>query len=222
MKNNMLSIKEAGRYSNFLQNTLQELYRLSWSGMEPKLVEKTVLHKKSLAKEGLEDEEILVKEEGSISEDVTLEKVVSLIDELMLEKALLTKEINLAKAEIEIEFDGKVLGLDSAIEYAKLSRECSELFYRHLLLNREEGVSKGYDRGYTFNVEGNQVSFQYETETTTKLLFDKEEYKEKEKEMLLKADSLSEEIDKQFTRKIVNFNPKHSYLDSVNDLLSKE
>lgn len=220
-----MSIKEAGRYSNFLKSSIYQLEALSMIGFESRIQETKIIHKRSKAKEGLED---IIETEPSVDlikvEDTSLEDIDKIIDDLILEKVLLTDAINRAKEKILIDVNGFLgdhkLGLDAAIELSKSLRGKSDNFYLNLL-RKEEGKFIGHETGYTFNIEGNQVAYIYETETKTKLLFSPDDYREENKKRLLLADGISESIDLFMTKALVDFKPKYSYLDSLDELIIK-
>lgn len=218
----MMTMKEAGRYSNFLTNNISKLEEMSYSGYEDKIKKVTTKHLKSLAKPELKDEIEEVEFDSYISnKKASLEDIDNLIDQLILEKVLLTKAINQGKEKLIIEVPDMELslGLDSAIEFSKQIRQKSELFYSSFL-NLEETSYKGEDTGYTFNIEGNQIPFVYATETKIELLFDKKKFKNREKAQILLADELSSRIDKAMTEEIIDFQPRWSYLDNIDDMLA--
>ena len=218
-----MSMKEAGRYSNFLSNTILSLEEMSINGYEDKIKKVTTKHLKSLAKPELKDEIVEEEFDSYISiKEASLEDIDRLLDELILEKVLLTKAINEGKEKLKVRVPGQdlELGIDSAIEYSKQLRQKSNLFYFNFL-NLEESSYKGEDTGYTFNIEGNQVPFLYKTETKVELLFDKKKFKEKEKSQLLLADQLSNNIDQAMTEEVINYQARWSYLDSIDDILEE-
>ena len=213
-----LTIKEAGRYANFLDRTLESLTMLSYRGLESKLYETKELHKKSVSYKEAEDETIEVEYESIV--DIDVEDLTDLISEIVSEKALLADRIADAKKVIKIEVDDKVLNLDSSIEYAKLLRRVSDNYLRRLG-RLKDSKKKEQRRGYAFNVEGNQTAYFYETEIITSLLFNKEELIEKDKEYRMLADKLSEKVEQAMSQELVEFEPTYSYLDTLEDVIAK-
>lgn len=215
-----MTIKEAGRYANFLDSIKTQIINLSWSGMDSQLVKRVETHKKSEANKDAGDE--IIEEEFEDIIDVELEVLVEILNDVVKEKIALANAINRAKREIEIKIDDKVkMDLDSSIEYAKLLREVSNGFYNQLA-KRKDKKSKRKGTGYAFNVEGNQVPYVYDIEIEETLKYDRNIYIQKEKENKLLADKISQEIDKAMNSDIVKFEPKYNYLDSLEDIVTKK
>lgn len=216
MKN--MSIKEAGRYANFLEDTRRKLIYLAYSGIDSKLVNVVESHKKSDAFKEAEDTVIKVEFEDVI--DVELETLTELIEDIIKEKVLLASSIAKAKGNIEIEAnDGQVLDLDSSIEYAKILRDTSSDFFARLI-SKKESKTKSNAKAYAFNVEGNQTPYYYEVETEKTLNYVKSDYVKRNNMHKALADKLSTGIDKAMSNDIVEFEPKYNYLDSYEDIIN--
>ena len=214
-----LTIKEAGRYANFLNMSLMKLSNLAYSGLDSKLIKRVEKHKKSEAYKQAEDEIIEVEFEDIV--DVELETLTDIINDLVIEKIALADAIANAKKDISINVeDNKYIGLDPAIEYAKALRKMSTNFYLPLITRKDE-KEKTTQRAYAFNVEGNQTPYFYEAEIETTLRYDKDKYVEKNKKVKMLADKISEEIDRAMSSDIVEFKPKYNYLDRIEDIIDK-
>lgn len=213
-----ISIKEAGRYANFLDRTLSELTGLIYGQLDSKLMDVTETHKKSEAYKEAEDEIIKVEFEDKI--DIELDKLTNIIEKIVEEKINLANAITEAKRNIVIKVEDKKMDLDSSIEYAKLLRKVCDDYFR-ILIGKKESKRKTNERAYAFNVEGNQTPYIYEVETETVLKFDKNTFIQKDKENRILADSISKEVDKAMNDDIVSFDPCYSYLDSIEDIISK-
>lgn len=213
-----MTIKEAGRYANFLESMINEaIYLSAYGGLDSKMKTVTELHKKSEAYSEAEDKEVIVEFTNDI--DVEIEDLNKIVDSLVEEKIALSDSIAKAKKEIVIPVDKeKSLSLDSSIEYAKLLRNIVDNYYSNFLQvkgSKEERRSQGY----AFNVEGNQVPYYYNVEIETELKFDKETFVKKSKLNRELSDKVSNEIEKAMTREIVSFTPKYSYLDKFEELI---
>lgn len=214
-----MTIKEAGRYANFLDTMRRDFSNLAYIGIDSKLVTVTEKHKKSEAYSEAKDEIVNVEFEDSI--DVELEDLTKIIENIVKEKIALANAIAKAKRQINIKVDENItLDLDSAIEYAKLLRKISTDYFLPLI-NRKESKTKENRRAYAFNVEGNQTPYYYEVEIERKLKYDKNVFIKKYKDNRLLADKISQEIDKAMNDSIVEFVPKYSYLDNMEDIVEK-
>lgn len=215
-----MTIKEAGRYANFLEDTRQKLSNLAYDGIDSKLIHVVENHKRSEAYKEAEDEIIEVEFEDEI--DVELDTLTEILDDIIKEKITLANAIAKAKREINIEINEKtIMDLDSSIEYAKLLRKMSTDYF-YPLINRKESKTKETKRAYAFNVEGNQTPYFYEVEIEKTLKYDKNKFIRKDKENRLLADKISQEIDKAMNSDIVEFEPKYNYLDSIEDIVAQK
>jgi hypothetical protein len=213
---NKISIKEAGRYSNFLSSKIEEMSNIPYDEIESKLEKITEFHKKSSANPNAKDKIIEVKKDDAY--DVGPKRILEVIKEMIEEKVNLAMAISLAKADNFAKVEEKEMDIDSAIEYSKqLRRLASNFFYP--LMDRENRTIKETSNGYAFNVEGNQVPYIYEVDKTIELLYDKKVFIKEKKELLLLADKLSAAVEKVMSSDIVEFTPKYNYLDSTKDIL---
>lgn len=213
----MLSIKEACRYANFLNNTISSLrYELEYGDVSTKTVEK---HLKSKAVKDLEDEVIDVTPERRY--DIKSHDLSHLIYSLIKDKLILSIAINDAKKDLEIDWkeNGKSLNLDSAVEYNKTLRELAK---RSLSGLKEYKNSESIKNGKVFvsNVEGNQVPYIYQIEVTETIDFDKNVINNLYKKILKDTDSISELIDEAMLKKVVDYTPKHDLHDSIEDIVN--
>lgn len=213
-----ITIKEAGRYANFLERTLDKLTNLSYRGLESKIFKSEELHKKSASYKEAEDDTITIEYEDIV--DISVEDLTKLILSIVKEKATLADMIAEAKKGISIEVDDISMNLDSSIEYAKVLRKVSDNYFKNLS-RMKDSKRKEQERGYAFNVEGNQTGYFYEKEITTTLQFDKTEIIEKDKEQRMLADKLSEKIEQAMSQPLVKFEPTYSYLDTFEDVINK-
>lgn len=214
-----MTMKEAGRYANFLNKTIDELICLSTYGMDSKIFSITEIHKKSASYKDAVDETIEVEFEDDIEIDIP--NLTKLLDDLFYEKSFLAESIAEAKKDLIIKIDdNKDMNLDAAIEYAKLLRRFSELYLRGLA-EKKDKKTKERRTGYAFNVEGNQTPYIYEAEVITTIVYDRKPLSEKIKINNLLADRISERIDLAMNLESVDFIPKFSYLDRPEDIINQ-
>jgi len=212
----MQSLKESARYANFLEKTLSRLAILSISSIDASLYKTTENHKKSTANNGYNDEVKEVEYENKV--DLSVPQLTELVLAVLEEKKGLSQAISIGKGLIEINVDLLVLDLDPAIEYAKTLRRVSS-DYLSILANVKDTKKKSMDRGYMINVEGNQVSFTYEVEKETKIIFDQSVLSVKNKELKTLADKLSEKIEEAMSSDKIDFTPNFNYLDTIDELI---
>ena len=216
-----LTLKEAGRYSNFLTERLANVYSLQYgSKFEDSMFKIEQKHLRTKSCKDAEDETISNRE-GKL-DLVNLEKLEEVVTTLINEKERVSIAIEKAKESIEIHYEHSVnglpLGIDSAVAQAKTLRQFADSYYT-IFARAKEKESKANGRAYTFNEEGNQVAYSYDIEETKELDFEKKIYADKEKIVRASADDLSSQVDAAMSDKIVEFTPKYNYLDSLDDLL---
>lgn len=214
-----MTMKEAGRYANFLNKTIDELIYLSTYSMDSKIYSITEIHKKSASYKDAVDETIEVEFEDDIEIDIP--NLTKLLEDLFYDKSFLAESIAEAKKDLIIKIDDNTdMNLDAAIEYAKLLRRFSELYLR-VLAEKKDKKTKERRTGYAFNVEGNQTPYIYEAEVITTITYDRKPLSEKIKINNLLADRISERIDLAMNLESVNFMPKFSYLDRPEDIINE-
>lgn len=214
-----MTMKEAGRYANFLDKTIDELIYMSTYGMDSKIYSVTEIHKKSASYKDAADETIEVEFEDDC--DIDIAKLTELLEDLFIEKSMLAESIAETKKNLIIEIDdNKNMNLDAALEYAKLLRRFSESYLRPLS-NRKDRKTKEKRTGYAFNVEGNQTPYVYEAEVITKIIYDTKPLADKIKSNNQLADRISQKIDTTMNLESIEFTPKFNYLDSCEDIINQ-
>lgn len=214
-----MTMKEAGRYANFLNKTIDELIYLSTYSMDSKIYSITEIHKKSASYKDAVDETIEVEFEDDIEIDIP--NLTKLLEDLFYDKSFLAESIAEAKKDLIIKIDDNTdMNLDAAIEYAKLLRRFSDSYLR-VLAEKKDKKTKERRTGYAFNVEGNQTPYIYEAEVITTITYDRKPLSEKIKINNLLADRISERIDLAMNLESVNFMPKFSYLDRPEDIINE-
>lgn len=212
----MINLKDACRYSNFLESMINNLgYLFSDKNNLYKITE---VHYKSQSNPDVNDEVISEQVERKFSGQ--LQDMAFLYEQLLNEKLQLALAISEAKRNNFIGYieNGIDLDLDSAIEYNKKIRHFSLSCLRPVE-GKKDAVEKTCGRGYKFNVEGNQVPYTYTVEKTYKVDYDKKILSNKSKKVLDKADRISTLIDEFMLKKIVDFVPTYNLHDSLEDII---
>lgn len=219
-KVNQLTLKEAGRYSNTLKKHIEEITMLPHFGLESKMSTTTEFHKRKASYKDAEDESIIVEHDDKI--DVSIKDLDKVLFSLLDEKVQLAEAISEGKKKMSLKVEGEegTRNLDSAIEYAKTLRMVSQSYF-DAFIRRRDLKKKSQGRAYGVNVEGNQMPYYYDIETTTTLNYNREDYIEKDKQIKLKADRISEAIERASTEPSIDFVPRFNYFDSLEDVIAK-
>ena len=99
-----MTMKEAGRYANFLDRIIDELIYMANYGMDSKIYSVTEIHKKSASYKDASDETIEVEFEDDSEIDVP--NLTRLVEELFIEKSNLAQSIAETKKDLSIEVSG--------------------------------------------------------------------------------------------------------------------
>lgn len=212
-----MNIKEACRYQNFLTRVISELndYLIEGSNVV-KIKER---HLKSKVHKDAQDEEI---DNTPVRRyDIPVNTIINFVNELINEKLRVSMAIEKAKRLIRINWveNNEQLTLDTAIEHNKNIYNYANVLKPLIKIKTTETKIQGTD--YTFNAEGNQVTYVYPIERVKSVDFNKEQTRELYKKILVKADKISTEIDTAMLKDIVDYIPKYNIHDTVEDLLNE-
>lgn len=215
---NALSLKESFRQLNFLEKNISTLSR-SLSNTSNAITIKEI-HQKSKVNSDAIDETIDMTAERTYPE-ASIVDIAFLVKQLVDQKLKLSLEIEDAKRNLILEWkeDNVNLTLDSAIEYAKKSRELANNLKSLVDIKSSEGKKTG--SAYKFNVEGNQVSYKYEILTTNTIDFNRNNVNDLYKKLLNKADILSTQIESSMLQNIVEFVPLYDIHDSTAEIVEE-
>ena len=72
--------------------------------------------------------------------------------------------------------------------------------------------------GYKFNSEGNQVAYVYDVKKITTIDFDRNKVKKLIKNLSEQCDKVSNDIDRSFVNTKVEFEPRWSFTDTIEDI----
>lgn len=212
----MLNIKEAGRYANFLQKTIDRLS--DYLDSETLIYNTKEEHLKNKVLKSEENEVKLIEQKSDL--DISVEDIIYLVNSLINKKMELSMAINKAKSTMVIDWveNSEKLPLDTAIEYSKNLRSFALYSLEDLTRNRsDEYIRDGI--GYLINNEGNQSQYHYEVKVLKKINYDRNIVKGLYKKTLNKADLLSDAIDNVMLQKVVDFEMEYSVHDSLEDIV---
>lgn len=200
-----MNLKQAFRHQNSISNAINTLTSYIYNPDNVCIVTQT--HKKNSAVSTKEDEVVVAERQYEHSAD----EICFVIAVLLFEKQILTKQVYLSKLKLDFDIDGELsmnVAKRSVIESLKSMNRIKE----------KTRTVQGYD--YTFNVEGNQIRYQYDIETTSKPDFDREEIKKTIKLMEKDVETISEKIDVAHITAEVDYNPLFGDTDSIEDIIS--
>ena len=204
-----MNLKEAFRYQNFLDRLLIENNGVL--GSQSNLLEVTRLHRRNKSNASAEDETETVEVPELIEPEVSLKFGLQLIEE----REKLTLAIDAAKGTLAA---GK-LDMDAAIEANKYRQSLARQIGTALRSKAGKKVERG--TGYPFNAEGNQVSYYYDIEVTTKERFDRPKLKATMQKLLADADKVSAQIDEAVVNTQVDYEAPWDVNASYEDIIAK-
>lgn len=200
-----MTLKDAFRYNNYL-GTLEEC--VSGYFYKNQYLTLTETHQRSKANPQAEDEVVVTPK----AIDVPSAEVLTFITRLIDEKARLTAAIAEAKKTAPTD-------LDSLTTTNSMRRRLMVLITPAFKARRAETTSKG--TSYTFNAEGNQVSYQYDVLTVSEPDVDPAFVRQLFKELRVKADEDSVLAERLTLETDVNFTPLWDFDDTFEEAVAK-
>ena len=189
-----MNLKEAFRFQNKLGALLQEAEMVLERDSNVMKVENTYLRKKVMPE--AEDETVLEVPDTDYAEKIT--ELAAFTVFLLDEKEKLSKAIRTAKNSLNIDIDGET-NLNSA-------RQNAARIFKHMADLRSSEVTRANGgSGYSFNTDGNQVSYRCDVKRVTTINFDRNVIRKYAKELSRKADEFSAEIDKAIVNTEVGY-----------------
>lgn len=204
-----MNLKEAFRYQNFLDRVFTQV--ASAMIYPDNLLQVTKNHMRSKAISSAEDE----TEKVEVPELICPKAAVTLALQIIDEREKLTTAIGAAKQSLP----GELADMDAAIEANKYRQLAAERIRMMLKTKAGKRVEKG--TGYTFNSEGNQVSYYYDVEVSTEERFDREKMKSIMQDLLKKSDQVSVQIDEAVVNTKVEYEAPWDVNTSLEDLIAK-
>lgn len=201
-----MNLKESFRYQNFLDENMKEA---KYSLLESEhCLTTTKTHQRNKVNSEAEDITEIVEVDEFFPNDAVLAFMVWLV----AEREKLTIAINNAKASLDF-------CLDAAVEANKFRQNVSGAVQSMLRFVATKRIEKGRD--YKFNVEGNQTTYYYDIETTTKEAFDRAKSKTIMRELITKADEVSAKIDMAMINTKVDYKPQFDVNDTFEDVMTE-
>ena len=203
-----MNLKEAFRYQNKLQNLMDEAEAILRRDKYVTKVENTALRHK--VNPDAEDETTVEEPDTEYSGQIT--EIAVFLMYLLEQKETLGKAIRLAKASMDMDFDGEVSLNAKRQEIAAIFRHmgqirCSETLY------------SGAGVGYKFNAEGNQVSYRCDLKKVTTINFDRNKIRSFASGLNKKSDHISAELDRQMVNTEVNYEPPFNVNETFDEVL---
>ena len=199
-----MNLRESFQYMNFLDGKLEDI---EWKLRDTKnVVTIKETHMKSASNPNFQDED------KTIEPDIEFEAVqlIDFMDEIMKEKAELSKAIHEAKNKAEV-------NLDHAISLNKAKQKQAIILKRLIDLKTKEEERR--ETAYMINNEGNQVPFYYPVKRVATINYDRNKVKKRYKAIKKECDEMSTLIDKIQINTEVVFDPKWDVSDTLEDML---
>ena len=199
-----MNLRESFQYMNFLDEKLEDI---EWKLRDTKnVVTIKETHMKSASNPNFQDED------KTIEPDIEFKAVqlIDFMDEIMKEKAELSKAIYEAKNKAEV-------NLDHAISLNKAKQKQAIILKRLVDLKTKEEERR--ETAYMINNEGNQVPFYYPVKRVATINYDRNKVKKRYKAIKKECDEMSTLIDKIQINTEVAFDPKWDVSDTLEDML---
>ena len=199
-----MNLRESFQYMNFLDGKLEDI---EWKLRDTKnVVTIKETHMKSASNPNFQDEDKVIEP------DIEFKAVqlIDFMDEIMKEKAELSKAIHEAKNKAEV-------NLDHAISLNKAKQKQAIILKRLIDLKTKEEERR--ETAYMINNEGNQVPFYYPVKRVATINYDRNKVKTRYKAIKKECDEMSTLIDKIQINTEVVFDPKWDVSDTLEDML---
>lgn len=195
-------LKEAFRYQNYLKTLQLEIVRFL-NQRDNVITEEEKLMYSSVDKDKEDEVEIT-------SSEYDINKIISLIDDVIAEKESITKAIGKTKAECGYDIDGM-------LEINKFKTTFIDSLEN---LNSIKCVqTKSTKTGYKFNINGEQLAYRFPTLLIETINFDRKVTKGMSNTFKKNTDEVSNLIDRLNVTLEVNFEPKFNINDSFDEML---
>ena len=200
-----ITLKEAFRYQNFLDNILGQAENYLRCSDNYMIVTEEHLRSKAVATAEDQTTNNKADREISVKPDVLVDFIIS----VLTEKEMLTNAINKAKTQHCNDFD-------AFIEINKARRGVVDVLKRMSRTKGKESMTRG--SAFTMNAEGNQVQYYYDIKKTTSIDFDRPMVKGLISRLAVDADRASATIDYWQTSVPVDYEPKYDINDTFEEL----
>ena len=201
-----MNLKEAFRYQNYLETLMHSA--ISSITDRNHALTTTKHHLRSKANPEAEDlTETIETEEKFFPNDDVIAFIVWLVEQ----RQVLSEAIYRAKAGID--FD-----IDAEIEANKFRQQAARSIQSMLRMTASKVRTSARD--YKFDINGEQKPYYYDVEVEYTENYDRESAKEIRKSMIMKADTVSSEIDAAMINTTVDYEPRFDVNDSFDDVMT--
>lgn len=201
----MMNLNNSFQYANYLDRLMDSASRCFYD--QDVALNTVEYHKRSEVNPNAADFTKKIEKSSNTYEPAALINLMLVIVE---ERSKLTAAINIAKNSAS--FD-----MDAAIERAKAKRKAATAMADLLRFKPSTTQDRGTD--YVFDIENKQSPYFYPIEVIKTENYDRKEVIASMKELLREADDLSTQIEKFQIGTEINFTPRFSVHDSLEDLL---
>ncbi len=200
-------LKEAFRYQNFLDDTLDKVTNYLNKVRFVTTTKET--HNRKKVNPDAEDETLEVKNGYNV--DFTTNNLIDVVCAIITEKEKLTNAITIAKRSTEID-------IDSSIAMNKLKQKISSVFNTMAEIKNSETTIRG--TGYKFNEAGEQVSYYYDVDSVVTINFDRNDVRKLTKKYQKETDEISTKLDTIQLTTVVDFVPRWDVTDTFEEVVA--
>lgn len=202
-----MTLKDSFQYQNYLEQMLMQVRNDLESSAN--VMKVTEYHLRSKVRGDAQDETVDATSERDFS--CTPNDMVETMMALLNEKISLTKAIGCAKNGW---FD-----IDAEIAANRTRRQvCGVL---QSLSNRKSKELVRSGDALCFNVNGEPVTYSYDVKTVHTIDFDRNKVKDLYRDLMAESQRISNEADDYCLTREVDFAPKFSVVDSLDDIIEK-
>ena len=202
-----MTLKDSFQYQNYLEKMLTQVRCDLESSVN--VMKVTEYHMRSKVREDAQDEVIDATGERDFS--CTPNDLINVMMALLDEKIAITKAIGDAKHGW--------FELDSEIAANRTRRQVCEVL--STLSSRKPKELMGTGNALCFNVNGEPVSYNYDVKTVKTIDYDRTKVKELYRNLMAESQKISNEADDYCLNCTVNFDPKFSVVDTIDDVIEK-
>lgn len=205
-----MNLKEAFRYQNFLDRTINTVS--NFLAVKVNVMTVTQVHKKSAANAEAQDEIVIKEVEAFHGADP--DKLARLLKILLNEKEFCADGVWTAKYEY-LKKTG--FNLDAQLAVNKHRQSAARLM--SMLGSYKEAKNTAKGTGYKFNNDGVQTPYYYDVDETMAPAFDVQSMKACGKALARLADDVSVAADQCMIESVVDFVPMFNPTDSIEDII---
>ena len=201
-----MNLKEAFRYQNKLQCTIEEAQRFLNREQNVTKTENTYLRRKVNPEAA--DETVMEETNNEYSDRVT--DMARFLLFLLAEKEKLSRAIREAKNALPVD-------MDSEVSINSVRQSIARTFNAMNAIRSSEQILSNGGYGYKFNGEGNQIRYLCDLKKVTTINFDRNVIRAKLKELNGKADEASVQLDLCLVNSDVGYEPPFDVNSSFAD-----